>query len=255
MELKNGKVICITSCKGGVGKTITTLNLAGAYHLMNKKVLIIDLDLFGGAIGLSLDVKNDKSIYDLIEDLKVNNYNSFDDYIAPYNENIDVLSCPNDPRKAFKFDPNYINNIITSAKAKYDVILIDTTHGLNEINLWIMDISDTNLFLITNDPYDLKNVRNMITILKEVNKRNYKILLNESRDTGKDYFTNFDIKKIINNNIDYTINKTFYVQNIDKYLLNNEILILNKSIQQKYKTNYDKIMALAKNLISEGEVK
>ena len=43
-----GTSICVFSAKGGVGKTITTLNLAGIFEVLNKRVLIIDFDLSGG---------------------------------------------------------------------------------------------------------------------------------------------------------------------------------------------------------------
>ena len=40
-----GKVITITSRKGGVGKTTNLLNLAGVYSNLNKKIIILDFDL------------------------------------------------------------------------------------------------------------------------------------------------------------------------------------------------------------------
>ena len=54
MKKKMGKSIGFFSGKGGVGKTIMTLNLAGIYESLNKKVLIMDMDLSGGNISLSL---------------------------------------------------------------------------------------------------------------------------------------------------------------------------------------------------------
>ena len=50
MKNAKGKIITVTSTKGGVGKTITTLNLAGVYSKLGYKVLVIDFDLYGGAV-------------------------------------------------------------------------------------------------------------------------------------------------------------------------------------------------------------
>jgi chromosome partitioning protein len=38
------KIISISNNKGGVGKTTTTVNVAAAMQLLNKKVLVIDMD-------------------------------------------------------------------------------------------------------------------------------------------------------------------------------------------------------------------
>lgn len=58
--MNNGKIISISSVKGGVGKSTITTMLAGLYFQMKKKVLIIDMDLYSGSIGVLLDIQNKK---------------------------------------------------------------------------------------------------------------------------------------------------------------------------------------------------
>ena len=53
--MKNKKSIIIFSPKGGVGKTILTMNLGGILSNLNKKVLLIDLDVFNGGLGLLIN--------------------------------------------------------------------------------------------------------------------------------------------------------------------------------------------------------
>ena len=205
MATYNGKVISISSVKGGVGKTVITTNLAGIYCTLNKKVLIIDLDLYAGGIAVSLDIKNKKDIFMLIDSISNNRFTELKDYVVSYNNQIDVLASPKDPRQANKIDGKYIPLIFDLAKQYYDVILVDTSHILDEVNLVILDNAYMSLFVITNDLVDLKNMKSIVSIFHDADKKNYFILLNNSRDVGKDYMSLFDIRNVIKANVDYTI--------------------------------------------------
>ncbi len=249
MKKDAARIITVFSCKGGVGKTTTTLNLAGIYSLMNKKVLIMDLDLNSGGIAVSLNVNNEKTIYNVADDMSNNRFNEIYDYVCKYNDKIDVLSCPKDPRNALKIDSKYIELIITSAIYKYDVILIDTSHNINPVTLTALDKCDNTLFMITNDPVDLKNAKSMISIFKDTENENFKVVFNSSKDTGKDYFSLFDVKNIIKHNVDYTIDKSFYIKDIDKYVIDGEILTLNKKIRASKKGDIIKLTKLANSLL------
>ena len=54
-----GKIVTISSRKGGVGKTTTLLNIAGCLSTLEKKVLILDLDLYCSSIAVSLNLKSE----------------------------------------------------------------------------------------------------------------------------------------------------------------------------------------------------
>ena len=258
MNNLNGKIITVSSVKGGVGKTTITTNLAGLYYLMKKKVLIIDLDLYAGGVATLLNVNNKKDIYMLVDALSNNKQVELADYVSKYNNGIDILACPRDPRDVSKIESKYINKIFELAKHDYDIVLVDTSHSLDEVCLVAMDASYNTLFVITNDLVDIKNMKSMVSIFKEMGKNNYKIVLNNSRDTGRDYITLFDIRNMIKGNIDYTISKNFYIKNIDKYVLNGEILTLNKNINRFNSGDIKNMNKLALSLIEEvkeeGEV-
>ena len=133
MKKDAAKIITIFSCKGGVGKTTTLINLAGIYSLMDKKVLIMDLDLNSGGVATSLNVDVNKTIYNVVDDMGNNRFDGIENYVSKYNDKIGVLSSPKDPRDALKIDSKYIDLIIISAMYKYDVILIDTSHNISPI--------------------------------------------------------------------------------------------------------------------------
>ena len=250
-----GKIITISSVKGGVGKTTMTLNLAGIYCELNKRVLIIDLDLYSGGIAASLNVKNKKDIYIMIDSMANNRFTELKKYVTTYNKNIDVLACPKDPRMGAKVSGRYIPVIFDLAKKEYDVVLVDTYHILDEINLTALDYSYMTLFIITNDIVDLKNMKSLISIFKDTDKKNYLILLNNSRDIGKDYLSLYDIRTIIKNNIDYTLSKNYYIKNIDKYTISGEILTLNNSMNLFHSKDINNMKKMALDLIDDSHGK
>ncbi len=250
-----GKIISVSSVKGGVGKTTTVLNLAGIYSLMEKRVLIIDMDLYSGGVAVSLDVKNKKDIFMMVDSMANNRFTTLKDYVTIYNKYIDVLACPRDPREALKIESRFIPMIFDSARKEYDVVLVDMNHVLDEINLTIMDYSYMTLFVLINDLVDFKNMKSLLSIFKDTGKKNYLILLNNSRDTGKDYMSMYDIRTMIGGNIDYTISRNYYIKNIDKYVMNGEILTLNKNINTFHSGDISNMKKLALDLIDDSHNK
>jgi len=187
-----------------------------------------------------------------VDDLNNNRFHDFKNYIISYDKFIDVLSCPKDPRQANKIEAKYVELILDKAVFNYDVVLIDTSHVLDQFNVLTMDLVDHMLFLVTNDPLDLKNMRSLVSILNDVNYKNHKIILNESVSPFKKYFSLYDIKNVIGANIDYVISKDFYIKNIDNFIMSGKIITLDAKAPSIFAKDYTTLMQIITDIYNEG---
>lgn len=246
------KSICLFSPKGGVGKTIIAMNLAGILSKKGNKVLLIDLDVFNGGLSLLINDNITKTIYQLTDDLNNNRFKEFKEYVNKYNDNIDILCAPKDPRQGSKIDSKYIDIIIEKASLFYDEIIIDTSSVFDEINLVTLDIVDEIFFVTTNDMMSLKNLRNILNIFKDNGIDNYKVILNNSFDYRIPYFSLLEMKKIIGANIDYSLSTSYFIKDITRLLYECKIPVLDSSTSKKSKNEFAKLEQLLSNYDVKG---
>lgn len=249
MKIKKGKSLCFFSAKGGVGKSVNILNLAGIIEQLGKKVLILDMDFYSGSMAVSLNKKFDNSIYNLVDDLMNNRYNSLSDYVCKVDNYIDLLPAPKDPRDANKISSKYLVDVINKAKLEYDVVLIDTNHALNESNLTILNNVDEILFFVTNDPVDVKNMKSLISVFKDLEFDNYKVLLNNSRDPFKDYFSMYELKRLLKHDINYTLSSDLFLKDMEKHIMNGVIVSLDRKFSEIMSRDYQTFLVIATDLL------
>ena len=255
MNVLKGKVIAVASSKGGVGKTIFATNLAGVYDHLKKKTLLIDMDLSSGGVNVLLNLTNAKTIYNLADDILNNRFKEAGDYVYHYSEYIDILSSCKDPRQGSKIDIKLLEQIITVYKNNYDVVILDTTHIPTSYTLTALDLADEVLYMITDNLLDLKNSSSMLTILKEIKDNKVKVILNNSCSLEKNYFSKFDIRSIIKYNIDYVLPNTMYVPNINKFLMEGKILVLNNHLSFKNSKDRELLIKIAERIVGDDNEK
>lgn len=227
MAIKQAKVITVTSAKGGTGKTTIALSLAGILSNKKIKTIIVDMDLHSGVVSASLNLKPAKDIYTLVNDYMNHGLKKLEEYIIKYNDYIDVLAAPKDPRSVGKISTYYIDLILKKLKYRYDVILIDTNHIIDDINLITFDNSDNIIYVLTSDLMDLKNMKTMISIYKDMNLKNYSIILNEALSRNR--LNLYEINTYLDKNIDYVLPSSSYIKNMSKILMDGKIVTLENS--------------------------
>lgn len=99
-------------------------------------------------------------------------------------------------------------------------------------------------YIITNDSLDLKNSRNNLDCLRKFTN-NIDVILNYSIHFNREYFIIYDIKNILQCNVDYTISNRFNYDAIDSLTVKGEILTISSQKWFDYKT----FSLIAKSLI------
>lgn len=143
---KQSKIICITSDISGEGKSLISVNLAGAFSLLEKKVILVATDLrkskmhqifqTGSSKGLSDYLAGAAKTEEIIFPTMVNNL-SF----------ISSGSVPPNPGELLLTEK--MKQLMQVLKKEYDMIILDTAPvGLVSDAIPLIRQSDINLFVV-----------------------------------------------------------------------------------------------------------
>lgn len=168
MAEKNGYVIAVCGAKGGIGKTMISVNLAVALGKTNLDIAIIDGDLQFGDVSLSLDLQPPRSIKDLVEDEAFAGEDTVMRYLTEHDSGVRVLPAPERPEFAEIITPDSLKRIIEDLKRTHDYIIIDNGIGLLDFTVESMELSDLILIVTNMEMSALKNTKLMMETIREL---------------------------------------------------------------------------------------
>lgn len=161
-ELKGpqGRVAIVYSAKGGVGKTTVAINLAAALsEVQNLRVLVVDLDLQFGDVGVLLGLQNEtRNIGNLAGYGESMTVGDILRYVVSYQDKFDVLLAPDTPDKADHITGELVGTLLRQARTEYDVLVVDSPPAFTDEILSAFDVADVQILVTTPDLPSMKNL-------------------------------------------------------------------------------------------------
>ena len=164
--------ISVASGKGGVGKTIITINMGRILYSNGKKVLLIDGDLGLSNIHLMLGITPQKNLYHFFSgDVPI------EDIVVPIEDGFDFISSGSGIRELVNMSFGKLKTLLLRlqefAEGRYDWVIFDTPPGIHSDTLAIVSSSQIPIVITTPEPtaiadaYGLVKVMNSSEGLKE----------------------------------------------------------------------------------------
>lgn len=187
---KSARIISVTSTVSQEGKSFTLVNLAASLTLLNKKVIIVDLDMrkpkvhkyFNGIntkFGASTYLAKKSSLEEVINESVI--------------ENLDVIysgPIPPNPMELIQSD-NFIE-MIEVLKSKYDYIMLDNPPiGIVSDAINVMSMSDLNLFVVRAGYSQIQFLDTAVNVKQKNQIDNLYFVLNGSKKSGSGYYKTY----------------------------------------------------------------
>ncbi|HEU5086689.1 MAG TPA: AAA family ATPase, partial [Roseiflexaceae bacterium] len=143
VQARRGRLIAVTSPKGGVGTTTVATNLAVALHqLTSARVLLADMDLQFGDVGVLLNVRSKHTVRDLFPRIYDIDDNLLNAVLQQHNTGIQVLLAPDTPDAVGNLDTPAFNALLESLLERFDYVVCDTWSFLDDLSVLLLENAD-----------------------------------------------------------------------------------------------------------------
>jgi pilus assembly protein CpaE len=158
-ERGQGSLVCVLGPKGGIGKTVTSINLGSALADSGHRTVVVDLDLQFGDAGLGLGLQPDRTIYDLATSGGILDAEKVDGYLAEHRSGLRVLLAPVRPDQAQSITVEFLKDLYASLAATFDFVIVDTPPGFTPEVIATIDAASAICMIGMLDAPSLKNTK------------------------------------------------------------------------------------------------
>ncbi len=173
-----GRVYALIQAKGGSGTTFLATNLAYALSKQDKRVVVLDLNLYFGDAAMFLGNSNAvSSVVDLARQTHRMDATLLSSSMIKFSDSLHVLPAPESPEHINEVTPAAIEKIIDLARSQYDFVILDVPSMLSPVTIKALDLADSiYLTLQLNLPF-IRAAKLMVAVFRTLGYPNEKIHL------------------------------------------------------------------------------
>ena len=164
-----GKVVAVTSGKGGVGKTFVSANLAAALARRGMRVLVLDADLGLANLDVVLNLYPKITLHDVFTGKA-----KLEDAIIRAPGGFSVLLAGSGMVEYSRLTPEVRDDflrIMNGLVPHYDIVLLDTGAGISDVVLFAVSLASEVIVVATPEPTSLTDAYATIKVLVGQQKR------------------------------------------------------------------------------------
>ena len=145
----HGRVAAFLSNKGGVGKSVLSVNVACGLALRHpEEVLLIDTSLQIGTCAMLLDLKPTTSIVDAIHERDRLDKTLLRHLTLRHGSGLRLLAAPTDALEGAEVDDEAISRILNMARRSFKYVIVDTFPMLDSVMMTVLDATDVAFIVV-----------------------------------------------------------------------------------------------------------
>ncbi|MGW0615315.1 AAA family ATPase [Streptomyces sp. NPDC002788] len=156
-----GTVVTVSGAKGGVGTTLTAIQLALAAQASGRSTALVDMDLQTGDIASYLDVQFRRSVVDLaaITDISPR---VLADAVFRHDTGLALLLAPAEGERGEDVTDRSARQIVSALRSRYEVVVIDCGAQLGGAGAAAVEMADRALLITTPDVVAVRGAKRAV---------------------------------------------------------------------------------------------
>ncbi|MES0874589.1 MinD/ParA family protein [Sinimarinibacterium thermocellulolyticum] len=208
------QVIAVTSGKGGVGKTSTSVNLAVSMAMDGRRVMLLDGDLGLANIDVMLGLQPQRNLSHVLDGSC-----ALEDTIITGPAGVMVVPASSGKRNMAELSAAEHAGLVrafSELRRPLDTLIVDTAAGIADSVITFSQASQEIIVVVTNDPQSLTDAYALIKVLsRDHGVRRFRVLSNMTHTPAEAREIHDNLRRVSERFLDVTLTDIGTIPNDD----------------------------------------